>query len=71
MDKITRYNSDLLKWVTGKDNGREAWYLLLVKETKEIDFHKDIGKKGTINLDNYGEVLESSFGKDATDFFKS
>ena len=55
--------SRLLFIVRGKDNGRPAWRYVLVDEEKLNDYNAQVAT-GTINVANYGRVLESGWGKD-------
>lgn len=47
----------------GSDNsGRKAWYFIRVDSPKVSAFHRAI-KSGNINLDEYGEILDSGYGE--------
>ena len=47
----------------GQDkSGRDAWYYVLVEPTKVGSFQEKI-KSGSINLIDYGEIVDSGFGK--------
>lgn len=47
----------------GQDkSGRDAWYYVLVEPTKIGSFQQKI-KSGSINLIDYGEIVDSDFGK--------
>ena len=54
--------SDLIYRIRGTDRGRAAWYYVLVDENKIVDF-KSALKSDTINLENYGTILESGYGE--------
>lgn len=54
----------------GKDKfERDAWYYVKVEPFKISLFQRDISK-GKINLSEYGEILESGFGKTPPDDIK-
>ena len=51
--------------VRGKDKGREAWhYVLLVDDEDTIDKFKEATKGGNVDVQDYGQILESGRGKD-------
>ena len=53
----------LLFIVRGEDKGCPAWHYVLVDEEKLNDYNAQVAT-GTINVANYGRVLESGLGKD-------
>ena len=57
--------SERIHLVRGKDRGRQAWhYVLLVDDDDTIDKFKEDLKDGNLELSNYGQILESGWGKD-------
>ena len=52
--------------VRGKNQGRSLWhYVLLVDDQDTIDeFLEKITKSGSLNVTDYGQVLQSGWGKD-------
>ena len=51
--------------VRGKDHGKPAWhYVLLVDDEDTIELFKETLKSGTVDVTNYGQVMESGWGKD-------
>ena len=54
--------SHLIYRVRGTDRGRAAWYYVLVDEDKIVDYKNSL-KSDTINLENYGTILESGYGE--------
>lgn len=50
--------------IRGSDGtGRQAWYYLRVCKKSPLLFERD-ARKGQINLSDYGEILQSGYGKD-------
>ena len=43
----------------------------MIHKDKELQFYIDHKSKTTINLDDYGEVLESCYGEFATKFYQN
>lgn len=57
--------SNLVYLVRGTANGRRTWTYLLVHPLKLIPFKAKLGDgTGTIDLADYGRVLESGWGED-------
>ena len=56
--------------VRGKDRGREAWHYVLI-EPKKVNMFKDKVTSGTIDVADYGQVLDSGWGKDPPEKVKS
>ncbi len=58
-------NRGLLRIVRGKDRGRPAWHCVILKDDEETihEFHKKVAS-GFVDFADYGEVVESGFGKD-------
>ena len=51
--------------VRGKDRGKPAWhYVLLVDDEDTIDLFKEKIASGTVDVANYGQLLESGWGAD-------
>lgn len=47
-----------------KEGGRKLFYCILVEKPKERSFVRTLEKgEGTINLDDYGEVIASDYGE--------
>ena len=66
----TSRNSNIFLVSGGKDKfERDAWYYVKVEPFKTSLFQRDISK-GKINLTEYGEILESGFGKTPPDNIK-
>lgn len=65
--------ADLIYLVKGVDNGRNAWYYVLVERLKLSLFLKALNDD-IIHLENYGEILYSAYGdeppQDITDTLK-
>ena len=55
--------SSLLFTVCGTDRGRNAWYIVLV-ERKLLDAFNEQLSEDKINLNKYGHVIKSGWGKD-------
>ncbi len=70
-DKVGK--SDLIYLVKGVDQGRNAWYYVLVERLKLSLFLKALNDD-IIHLENYGEILYSAYGdepsKEITDKVK-
>jgi len=66
-------NADLIYLVKGIDDGRNAWYYVLVDRLKVSLFLKALNDD-IIHLENYGKILYSAYGdeppKDITDKIK-
>lgn len=52
----------LVYLVTAKAQGRPAWYYIQVKREKLADYKKQL-KKGSLNLADFGDILESGWGE--------
>ncbi len=71
-----RSQSQRVRLVRGKDNGRPAWYyVLLVDDDKTIDqfvelFHGEMAGHGNVDLEDFGQVLKSGFGQDPPESVK-
>eukprot|EP00050_Salpingoeca_kvevrii_P013793 m.31083 g.31083 ORF g.31083 m.31083 type:complete len:721 (+) comp5304_c0_seq1:82-2244(+) len=63
MDKKTI--NDRIFLVRGVDNGRDAWYYILVLRSL-LDFQVELGSP-VIHLENHGKILDSAYGKDPSD----
>ena len=51
--------------VRGKDRGKPAWhYVLLVDDEDTINLFKKTVASGTVDVADYGQVLESGWGAD-------
>ena len=51
--------------VRGKDRGKPAWhYVLLVDDEDTIELFKEKVASGTVDVANYGQLLESGWGAD-------
>ena len=62
VDRV-RNRANRIYLVRGKDSRkREAWYYLEVHPTHKYRFEVDL-KTGSLKLTDYGQVLESGFGK--------
>lgn len=68
-DRIQHSRSDLVYLVRGKDEGRRAWYYVLVDPMKLSLFLKKI-EIGSLNLEDYGEILASGWGNDPPETIK-
>lgn len=56
---------DRVYLVRGLDEGRRAWYYVLVRDDDDVvAAFKEGLKAETINLEDYGKILESGYGKD-------
>ena len=58
------FNSPFVFIVRGKDKGKPAWHYVLVDEEKVSAFKENIATADTINVTDYGEKIESGWGKD-------
>ena len=56
-------NSKYVYLVKGDDKGRQAWYYVLVDKKKENQFKVQLAAE-TMDLEKYGQVLCSGYGKD-------
>ena len=52
----------LLQIVRGKNRGWAAWHYVLLDEEKVADFNAKLG--GSMDVGDYGRILESGWGKD-------
>ncbi len=68
-EKTQRSRGENVYLVRGKDNGRNAWYYVLVDPLKISLFLRMI-EAGSLNLEDYGEVLASGWGTDPPDTVK-
>ncbi len=66
VERTRRSNGDLVYLVRGKDEGRQAWYYVLVDRPKLPLFLARIDE-GNLDLEEYGEVLFSGWGQDPPD----
>ncbi len=55
--------SDLVYLVKGIDQGRKAWYYVLVERIKLQQFLEALNDD-IIHLENYGEIICSAYGED-------
>lgn len=62
VDKITKSRDHLLRLVTGKNDGHDAWWYIRVKHNL-FEKYKIAVKAEEIDLADYGEVLFSGWGK--------
>lgn len=61
----TMMEADRVYLVKGEDKDRPAWYyVLLVDDEDTIVRFKDALNDDIINLENYGRILHSGFGKE-------
>lgn len=61
VDPIKKSKSDLVYLVKGVDDGRNAWYYLLVERVKLQLFLRALNDD-IIHLENYGVILYSAYG---------
>ena len=57
------YNGVFLYLVRGNNRGKPVWLYVLVDEEKESAFNEKVAT-GNINVTDYGEKIESGWGKD-------
>jgi hypothetical protein len=73
VDPAKKAVSDLIYLVKGVDDGRSAWYYVLVERVKLQLFLKALNDD-IIHLENYGKILYSAYGdeppKSITDSLK-
>ena len=62
IEKITKSRKHLLRFVTGKNNGLDAWWYILVKPDK-FEKYKTQAKTNSMNLAEYSEILYYGWGK--------
>ncbi len=60
-DSTRSSKADLIYLVKGVDDGRNAWYYVLVERLKLSLFLKALNDE-IIHLENYGEILYSAYG---------
>jgi type IV secretory pathway TraG/TraD family ATPase VirD4 len=58
-----RVQANQIYLVQGKTQGREAWYYILVNRKPAIVFETEV-RKARLDLEDYGEVLLSGWGKE-------
>ena len=61
-----RRPSSLIFTVRGTDKGRKAWHMVLV-ERELLDAFREKVSTGTVDVDKYGYVIKSGWGKDPPD----
>ena len=59
----TKRPANLVNLVRGKDKGRKAWHYVLIEKDLEEDFSEKVAT-GTVNVAEYGHVIESGWGDD-------
>ena len=62
-DRVRRGRSQNVFLVRGKDRGRAAWHYVLVDNNKR-ELFLAATKKGSLDIADYGEVLQSGWGQD-------
>ena len=62
LEKIKTSKGHLVYLVRGKDKGLPCWHYVLIDQFKLPIFKEDL-KKPTIDVADYGEVLESGWGE--------
>ena len=62
-DKIIKSRNHLLRIVTGKSGGREAWWILKLLPAKQ-EIYKIRVKQNEINLGEFGEILQKGWGSE-------
>lgn len=63
IDPIKRAQAEYIYLVKGIDNGRKAWYYVLVERLKVQLFLKALNDD-IIHLENYGKILYSAYGEE-------
>jgi len=63
LEKVKSSRHELLYLVRGKDKGKPCWHYIMVDKHK-LPMFKIRVKSDFIDLDEYGEVLESGWGID-------
>ncbi|PHR94681.1 MAG: hypothetical protein COA78_31840 [Blastopirellula sp.] len=61
-ERINAKLGERLHLVRGKDQGRQAWYYVLVDRLKMNIFLAMI-HQGSLNLEDYGKILYSGWGE--------
>ena len=56
-------NIHLLRLVRGKEDGLQCWHYVLLHEEKVEEYKAQVAT-GTINISNYGTIIQSGVGKD-------
>ncbi len=62
LQKVQSSRNELLWLVRGKDRGMDCWHYILVEKSK-LPMFKVRVKTDFIQLDDYGQVIESGWGK--------
>ena len=72
VDQIIAKKGHLIHKLKAKDTtGRWAYYFVLVEAPREAAFLKAIEGKGTVDLEDFGKVVASSYGEKPTDEVKN
>ncbi len=60
---------DRIYLVRGTDKNRPVWYYVLVVDDDKmiVQFKEELKSPGTINLEEFGQILESGYGKEPPD----
>ncbi len=69
VEKLLQSRDELLRLVTGKDQGQDAWWYIRLKP-ELFEQYKTALKQDSIDLEQYGEVLFSGWGKKPPDEVK-
>jgi hypothetical protein len=67
--KLASSRTDLVYWVTGKEQGRDCWYYVLVDKPK-LELFKAKLKSSYIQLYDYGKIIYSGWGKEPPEEIK-
>ena len=61
VDALAGQNGEKVFLVTGNENGRPAWYYVQVGR-KKLPFYERAIKSGSLDLRDYGEILNAGWG---------
>ncbi len=70
VDKIKSSQAENLFLVGGQEEGREAWYYVLVDKNKVPMFEKELEPGKPYDLRPYGKILYSGWGKEPPEEIK-
>ena len=63
-DKLLKSRIENLRLFTANINGRDAWYILRLDQSKVTQYFTDVESGKEIDLPDYGEILHKGWGSE-------
>jgi len=62
VEKIIAKEGGIIRLLTAQEDGKDAWYVISISPSSYLEYKKQISGNN-VNLKNFGDILESGWGK--------